>query len=124
MLVDAATIGFVIGPVAVIDVAVNVDEAALAVRAVLSPLSRVLGTVIPGLLSKTISEAALPLACVDSARLESVGRTRLSLLVRVVKILGHSLASLLLREVLAAAELLGSEERDESAGGMPSPESL
>ena len=62
MLVDTTAICLVIGPVAVIDVAIHVDKSSLAMSSVLTPLTAVLGPIVPSLLAKAITEAALPLA--------------------------------------------------------------
>ena len=67
MFVNTTAIGLVIGPIAVIDITIDVDETAFAVSSVLSPLSAVFGSIIPGLLAKTIAETTLPLACVDGS---------------------------------------------------------
>ena len=109
MLVNASAIGLIIGPVAVVDVAINVDKSTLPMGSVLSPLSTVLGSIGPRLLAKTVTEATLPLACVNGARLESVGGTRLTRLIRIVHILCNCLACLLLRKVLATTQLFGSQ---------------
>lgn len=115
VLVDATAIGLVVGPVAVVDVAIDMDESAFAVGPILTPLTTVFGPVRPRLLTKSITEATLPLACVNSARLESVRRSLLALLIRIVDIFGDSFARLLLSEILAASHLLGFEERDQLA---------
>ena len=109
VLVNTAAISLVICPVAIIDVAIDVDETTLAMGSVLSPLSAVLGPIVPSLLAKPITEATLPFTCVDGTRFESVGGALLPLLVWPIQVLCDRLASLFLREILAASELLGPE---------------
>ena len=103
MFVNTAAISLVIGPVAVIDVAVNVNKATLSVSSILTPFARVLSTIAPGLLAESVAETALPLAGVDGARLERVGRALLARLVCIVDALRDGLTGLLLGEILAAA---------------------
>ena len=45
MLVDTPSIGFVVGPVAVIDVAIDVNESTFTVGSVLTPLAAVFGPI-------------------------------------------------------------------------------
>lgn len=113
MLVNATTVRLVIRPVAVVYVTVDVGESAFSVRSVLSPLSTVLGSITPRLLAKSIAETAFPLACVHCFGLERVRGPVFSRLVWVVQLLRHRLSGLLLREVLAAAELLRSKKSDQ-----------
>lgn len=67
VLVDTTAIGLVICPVAVIDIAIDMDKATFTMGSILSPLSTVLGSVIPSLLAEPISESTLPLTFVDGA---------------------------------------------------------
>lgn len=103
MLVDTTSIGLVIGPVSVVNVAVDVDKSALAVSTVLTPLTTVLGTVGPGLLTEAVTESALPLACVDGTGLEGVGWSGFARLARVIQVLRNCFTGLFLSEVLAAS---------------------
>lgn len=45
MLVDTPSIGFVVGPIAVIDVTIDVNESAFAVGSILTPLATVFGPI-------------------------------------------------------------------------------
>ena len=110
--VDTGSVGFVIGPETIIDVTVDMDELTLAMGTVLPPVTDVFGAIRRSLLAEAVSEAALPLPAIDSARGELVGVFADARLVRVVLVLSHCLAGLNLREVLAAAQLLGSEQGD------------
>lgn len=65
VLVDSWAIGFVIRPETIIDVSVDMDELTFAVGSVFPPLSDILGAIRPRLFTKSISEAALPLASVN-----------------------------------------------------------
>jgi len=109
VLVSTHAIGLVVGPVAIVDVTVNMNESSLAMGSVLPPLSCVGGLVCPNLLAKSISEASLPLTRVHSSSSEGVWGSLLSWLVWVVQILGDCLTGFLLCEVLAASELLCPE---------------
>ena len=109
VLVDTAAVGFVVSPISIIDVAVNMNKTAFSMSTILSPLTAVLGPIIPRLLAEAVSETAFPLTGVYCTRFECIGRALLSLLVGTIQVLGNSLAGLFLREVLAAAELLGSQ---------------
>ena len=103
VLVDSAAVCLIICPVAIIDVAIYVDESSLAVGSVFSPFSRVLRTVRPCLLSEPITEATFPLASIDSAGFELVRLSRLARLVRIVEPFRDGFTSFFLREVLAAS---------------------
>ena len=110
MFVDTSAICLVVSPVAIIDVTVDMDESAFAVGPILTPLARVLGPVVPCLLTETVTEAALPLPGVYGTSLEGVRRSLLALLVWVVHVPRHRLTGLFLSEVLTAAHLLCSEQ--------------
>lgn len=124
MFVDTAAVRLVIGPVAVVNVAVHVDKSAFPVGSVLPPLATVFSSIVPGLLAKSISEASLPLACVDRTCLESVRRVGHTLLVGIVCVFGDGFSGFFLGEVLAATHLFGSQQGDEATGGMSPPISL
>jgi hypothetical protein len=83
MLVDTKTIGFVVCPLAIINVAINVNELTFTMSSVFTPLSDVLGTIWPDLLTEAVTEPALPLTGVHSSALERVGSTLFSSLVRI-----------------------------------------
>ena len=109
VLVDTAAVGFVVSPISIVDVAVDMNKTAFAMSTILSPLTTVLGPIVPRLLTEAVTEAAFPLTSVYCTRFECIRRALLSLLVGTIQVLGNSLAGLLLREVLAATELLGSQ---------------
>ena len=106
MFVDSTAIRLIVRPVAIVDISINVDESTFSMGSVLTPLTTVLGPVIPSLFAETIAEATLPLACVDSTSLEGVGSALFSLLVWIVSILRHRFTSLFHCEILAASDLL------------------
>jgi len=62
--------GFVVQPLALVDVAVGVLELALPVRLVKSPLALVARTVRPNLMSEAVSHIVQPLSSVDSSVLQ------------------------------------------------------
>ncbi len=99
--VDTIAVGFVVDPVAFVDVAVDVNEFAVAMSAVVAPLALVAGTIRPDLDAIAVAEPPDPLALVGRARLEGVKGTVLSLGLRVVLLLRHSLSRFLHCEVLA-----------------------
>ena len=74
--------------------------------------------------TEAVSEATLPLTCVDSTRLEGISGALFSWLVRVVDALCHRLAGFLLCEVLAATKLLGFEKGNQATSPVASPRSL
>ena len=124
MLVCSHTVGFIIGPVAIIDVTINMDESALAMGSVFSPLSSVFGLISPDLLAKAITEATLPLASVNSSRFKNVRRSLNPWLIRVIDVLGDRLACFLLRKILATAEHFCSDERNVATRVVAAPPRL
>ena len=124
MFVDSAAVCLVVGPVAIVDVSIDMNETTFTMSSVLAPLSAIFGSIIPGLLTETVTEATLPLACVDCSSLESVGRTLFPLLVWIVSILRYRLTSFFLGEILATAKLLGTKKRYETASCVATPERL
>jgi len=110
VFIDSTAVCLIVCPVAVIDVAIYVDESSLAVGSVFSPFSRVLCTVRPCLLSESITEATFPLASIDSAGFELVRLPRLAWLIRIVEPFRDGFTCFFLREVLAASQLFGSQQ--------------
>ena len=105
VFVDTAAVGFIVCPVAIINVSINMDESTFAVSSVFTPLTRVLGTITPRLLTETISNSSLPLPSVDGPSLESVWWPLLARLIWIVEVPRHGFAGFLLREILAATHL-------------------
>lgn len=124
MFVYASAVGFVIGPVPIIDVAVYMDKSTFSVRSVFSPFTAVLRTIRPGLFTESISESTFPLACVHSTSLESVGWSLFALLVWVVDVLSHSFTGFFLSKILAAPHLFCFQERDKLSSPVSSVPSL
>jgi hypothetical protein len=58
-------------------------ELPLSMGSVLTPLTLILGAIWPLLMPESITEASLPLSCVDGSTLERVGRSFLTALVRI-----------------------------------------
>lgn len=102
MLVNARTVGFVVGPETVIDVSINVCKGTFAMCPVFAPFTIVLGTIRPDLDTPAVTETTLPLASIDCASLKCVRLPILTWLVGVIESLGNGFASLFLREILAA----------------------
>ena len=84
MVVHSETISFVIDPVPVIDISINMDELALTVGSVVFPLAFVLSTIWPLLNTVAVSEAADPFSVEGRSRLELVGLSFLPLGVWIV----------------------------------------
>jgi len=124
MLVNAWPVSFVVRPETIIHVAVNVDKLALAVSSVLTPFPRVLGSIGPRLLTKTISKASFPLTLVNCASFELVRRSVLSWLVGLVDTRANCFTSFLLGEVLARTELFRPKQPNHASGCVTSPPSL
>ena len=85
MNVDALPIGFVVDPITLVDVAIDVGELAEAVRPIILPVSFVARPVLPYLLTVAITEPTNPLSGVLGARRISVGRSLLTFCMRVVR---------------------------------------
>ena len=109
VLVDASAVGFVVGPISIVDITVDMNKTAFAMSTILSPLTAILGSIVPRLLTEAVTEPAFPLTSVYCTRFECIWRTLLSLLVGTIQVLSNSLSGLFLREVLAASKLLGSQ---------------
>jgi hypothetical protein len=109
MLVDTKTIGFVVCPLAIINVAINVNELTFTMSSVFTPLSNVLGTVRPMLLALAVTETSLPFTVVDGTTLEAIRWAFLTTLVGIEGFLRrNSLLALFISEVLAASNVLAS----------------
>jgi hypothetical protein len=106
MLVNTIAVGFVICPEAVVDVSIYMDELSLTMGSVLSPLTNVLSTVWPLLLSKSISKATFPLSDVNSSSFELIRRTLLTFLIWFVCILSDCFLGLFICKVFAGPNVL------------------
>jgi hypothetical protein len=73
MVIDTISISFIIHPITIIDVAVNVDELSFAVGSVVFPVSVVESAVGPFLFTVAVSEASNPFAVVGGSCFECVG---------------------------------------------------
>jgi hypothetical protein len=91
VLVGSSSIGFIVDPLALIDVSVHMREQSPTLGSILLPISIVFCSIWPALDTLAVSEAAPPLANVDRSRLEAVGLSFLSLLVGIELILDNSL---------------------------------
>lgn len=99
-MVDTIAVGFVVDPVAVIDVSIDVDELSFSVGPIIFPLSLILCTVWPLLDAVAIPEPSNPLSFVGGSRLEGILGSLLPLSVWIIRPgLGDSLARLIDREV-------------------------
>jgi hypothetical protein len=110
VLVNTWSVRLVIGPKAIIDIAIDMSECAFAMCSVFSPFTIVPCAIGPDLDTLSVTEAALPLSSVDGTSLEGVWCSLLAWLVRVVKSFSYCLTGLFLCEVLAAAQLLGFQK--------------
>ena len=79
VLVHTTPVGLVIGPLALVDVTIDMREPSDASGAVLAPLPDEFGSVWPSLFSKAVSEASFPFSDVDSSGLENVRSALFSL---------------------------------------------
>ena len=109
VLVNTASVGLVVGPVAIVDITVDMNKTTFAMSTILSPFTAIPGPIVPRLLTEAVSEATFPLTGVNSARFKCIRRALLSLLIRAIQVLGNCLTGLFLCEILAASELLGSQ---------------
>jgi hypothetical protein len=62
-------------------------ELTLSMGSVLTPLTLILGAIWPLLMPESITEASLPLSCVDGSTLERIGRPFLTALVGIESLL-------------------------------------
>ena len=83
--VDALAVGLIIDPIAFIDIAVDMSELAEAVGPIILPISFITSAIRPNLDAKTVTEATDPLACVLCSSRVCVGRSLLSLGIRIVR---------------------------------------
>ena len=65
VIVGAKSVGFIILPLTVEDISINVVENTLAVSFVVKPLTFVAGSIWPGLHAETMAEPAFPLTIVN-----------------------------------------------------------
>jgi len=100
MLIDTGTIGFIVCPIAIINVAVHVDKFTLTMRSILTPLTSINSTVWPNLFTEPVTESTSPLAIIAGTRCKNVLWPIFTGRIRIVDSLGHSLTGLLLCKVL------------------------
>jgi hypothetical protein len=101
MFVNARAISFIVGPESIVYITVNVNEFTFPMGSIFAPLSGVLCSIRPCLLSKPVSKSALPLASINCARFEFVRRSVISRLVSLVNSLAYRFSCFLLSKVLA-----------------------
>ena len=83
-MVHSETISFVIDPVPVIDISINMDELSFSVGSVVFPLAFVLSTIWPLLNTVAVSKTTNPLPIEGSSCLELVGLSFLPLGIWIV----------------------------------------
>jgi len=106
MLVNPCAIRFVVSPVTIVNVSINVDKLAFSMSTIFSPLSHVLSSIRPGLLAETITETSFPLTIVHGTSFKLVSRSLLSWLIGFINAFRHSLSCFFLGEVFRRAHLL------------------
>jgi hypothetical protein len=106
MLIDTVTIGFVIGPEAIINVPVYMNESTLSMSSVLSPFTDVFSTIWPGLFTLTISKTAFPFSYIHCSSFKLIRRPFLSLLIRIVLFLRNCFFTFFISEIFAASDML------------------
>jgi len=84
MMVDTVSIGFIVDPFSIINIAINMREFTLAMSSIVLPLALILSTIWPLLNSESISESSNPLSVICGASLESICSSLFSLSIRVV----------------------------------------
>lgn len=113
MHVDTESVGLIISPLPIVDITVNMCELPLSVCVIFPPLSSVLGTVRPVLITLAVAEPSFPLTVINSVAFKGVGWSHLAALIRIERLLrGNSLLALLIGEVLATAHVFASQEAD------------
>jgi len=85
MVVYTIAISFIVDPVTIVNVAINVDELSFTMGSVVLPVSIVERTIWPFLLTVAISEASNPFSVVSGACFESVGASLLSFGIWIVR---------------------------------------
>jgi hypothetical protein len=84
MMIDSVSVGFVIDPIAIVNISINMDELSFSMGSIVLPLPLVLRTIWPLLNSVPISKSTNPLSLVSGISLEGIGRPLLSLGIWVV----------------------------------------
>ena len=84
MMVYSIPICFVVDPVTLVYVSVNMGELAFTMRSIVFPLSFISGAIRPLLLSVAISEATNPFTTEGSTGLECVSRTFFTFGIRII----------------------------------------
>jgi len=71
MDVDSKAIGFIIFPLAFVDITICVPEFSSAVSLILAPLTLVLGTIGPDLHTRSVSHSIFEVSLIDCSILEN-----------------------------------------------------
>ena len=124
MLINSEPIRLVIGPEPIINVPIYMNESSLSMSSVLSPFSNILCPVWPGLLTKSIPEASLPLTLVYCPSFKFVGGPLFPLLIWVIESFCHCFSRFLLCEVLWTTNLLASQHWYVPSSNSPSDKRL
>lgn len=90
VFVGSMSVGLVIQPLTLIDIAISMDQCTLTVRLITLPLTIIFGTVLPHLLAITIFHTVQELSCINRTITESNWTVSLSLIVDHV--IGDSIA--------------------------------
>ena len=110
MDVHSVAIRFVVDPVSLVYVAIDMDELSLAVRSVVFPITFVARAVRPDLFAKPVAEAANPLPEISSPRFEGVELSILPFGVRIIDGLAYGFFLLVQGEVAAVCPLCLPDE--------------
>jgi hypothetical protein len=73
VVVDTIPVSFIVDPLSIINISVDVNELALSMSSVILPLPFILGSIWPLLDSVAVSEPTNPLSVISSSSFESEG---------------------------------------------------
>jgi hypothetical protein len=90
-MIDTIPISFIVDPVTIVNVSIDVNELSFAMGSVVLPISIVECTIRPFLLTIAVSEATDPFSVVGGTSLEGVGASLFSFCVWIVRsVFGNS----------------------------------
>ena len=112
MNVDSLSVSFIIHPVALIDISIDMSELSESMGSIVFPISFIAGSVGPDLLSVAVSEATDPLTSVLSASRIGVSWSLLSFSIGIVRHICDSLFQLDGRKVSTVSSFGLLNQRD------------
>lgn len=116
-MVHSITISFVVDPVSIIDIAVNMSELSFTMSPIILPLAFVSSTIWPLLNTEAVSETSDPLAVISGSGLEGVCGSLLPFSIGVVSsVFTDGLPGFVQGEVSTVGPLLVHDESSVPSG--------